>query len=229
MVGAQPEELSRICGGVVQPPARVAIERGHLLGARPCHERRLNRIALQAVDSAHPARADYHPAIPIERHVVRRILARFPQLVPHPVGADAIHGALDGAAIDPGGRRLRSRPGYVDDGDRGDFRGHRRDGRPAARGGRRRLVHRVGRRRRAARRTSVLGGRGTGAPGCRTAARGFPETANRGRRRACRPGRSSGRARACPCRRRDCQRHRKPASSRVSTWTCRTACPSRPA
>src|SRR5204862_2231182 len=94
-----PEQLSRIGGGVVQAAVRIPVEGGYLLGARAGEQRRLQRVAFEAVQLAFVAGADDDRAVRIECHFVRRVVARFPELIPHAVRIDTIDGAAWRAAI----------------------------------------------------------------------------------------------------------------------------------
>ena len=79
---ADTEHLPRIRGRKVQLAARIAVERRDLLGGRAGDERWLRRIALQAEQLAAVAGRDHQTAFRIEGDVVRRVVARLPQLVP---------------------------------------------------------------------------------------------------------------------------------------------------
>ena len=75
------------------------MKRGDLLRARAGEQRRAKGIAFEPVHLALAAGADDEGAVLVEGQVVRRILARFPELIPDAVRVDPVDRALDAALI----------------------------------------------------------------------------------------------------------------------------------
>src|SRR5258708_3308022 len=101
------------------------MERGHLLRAGTREQRRARWIPFEPIDFSLIASADDEGTGLIECQVVRRIVARFPELVPDAVGRNAIDRAFRCATVFAW---LATRaPAHVDDRHRCDLDGDRRN------------------------------------------------------------------------------------------------------
>src|SRR5262249_14226133 len=111
----EPEHLAWVRGRAVKPPRGVPVEGGDLLRRRASQQRGPRRLPVEPIDLALAAGADDQRAVAVEGEVVRRILARLPQLIPDTVRGDAIHGALRRSAIFSRGAARRRAAADVDD------------------------------------------------------------------------------------------------------------------
>ena len=124
-LGREAEELPRIRRGVIETAARILVEAGDLLGARARQQRRAERIAFEAEHLSLVAGSNHQRTARVEREIVGRVVAGFPQLIPCAIGRNLTHGAFRRSPIVPRrGRRRRAR-GDVDHRDRCDLGRHR--------------------------------------------------------------------------------------------------------
>jgi len=75
------------------------------------------RLAIQPVNLPFIPGADDEPAFGVEREIVRRIVARFPELIPYPVRRDAVDrafGCARSSRVDPGPPPPGSSPTEMD-------------------------------------------------------------------------------------------------------------------
>ncbi len=206
------------------PALAFGLQARDLLRVDAGDERRLQRIARQAIDLSLVAGGDEQRAGRLEGDVVRQILARLPDQIRCAVGLDS----EERASRRPRSRGCRrrglcGRDRRFRDGDHGDFR------RDAWRQHlRRRLGAEMAQLRR---RTAASAHRGDVdvAVWCPRGSCGSRCSSSRAARTVCPTHRCGTRGPATPCRPAAGRRDRRRASSHAWPWSRRRACPCRPA